>query len=68
MNLREINQIYNGFPAEGRDMPREEFVKQVQNLTSQAGINRDLRGIMAGKQTQAVQKQKIDRAIIENGR
>ena len=67
MNLREINQIYNGFPAEGRDMPREEFVKQVQNLTSQAGINKDLGRIMAGKQTQAAQKLKIDKAIKENG-
>lgn len=65
MNLQEIHKIYSGL--ETKDMPREEFVKQVQDLTSQAGINRDLQGIMAQKQTQAIQKQKIDRAIENAG-
>lgn len=64
MNLQEINKIYDGF--EKKDMPRQEFVKRVQDLTSQAGVNRDLGKIMAAKQTEAIQKQKIDRAI-ENG-
>lgn len=69
MNLQEINQIYNGF--EIKDMPRNEFVKKVQELTSQSGVQRDLGVIMSTKQTQAItvarEKQKIDRAI-ENDR
>ncbi|GAG88005.1 unnamed protein product [marine sediment metagenome] len=64
MNLREIHKIYNGL--ENKDMPREEFVKQVQDLTSQAGVNRDLGRIIAAKQTQAIRKQEIDRAIENN--
>lgn len=67
MNLQEINQIYDGFPSEGRDISREDFVKEMQRLTNQVGINRDLRRIMARKQTQSItaakKKQEIDKAI-----
>lgn len=65
MNLQEINQIYNGF--EVKDMPRHEFVKKMQDLTNPAGVRTDLGRIMAKKQTAAIKKQEIDRAIIENG-
>lgn len=69
MDLQEIHQIYNGF--EVKDMPRQEFVKKIQDLTSQSGVQRDLGLIMSQKQTQAVkvakEKERIDRAI-ENGR
>lgn len=65
MPIREINQIYN--QLEVKDMPRHEFVKQVQDLTSQSGVQRDLGVIMGMKQTAAIGKLKIDRAI-ENGR
>lgn len=68
MPLQEIHKIYNGL--EVKDMPRHEFVKKVQDLTNQSGIQRDLGVIMGTKQTQAItamrEKQKIDRAI-ENG-
>lgn len=65
MDLQEINKIYNRF--EKKDMPRHEFVKQVQNLTSQSGVQRDLGKIMAGKRMVARRKQKIDRAIENAG-
>lgn len=61
MDLREINQIYNGF--EVKDMSRQEFVKKVQDLTNPAGVQTDLGKIMAKKQTAAIKKQEIDRAI-----
>jgi hypothetical protein len=64
MNPQEINQIYN--QLEVKDMPRQVFVKKVQELTSQSGVQRDLGTIMAGKRMVAKRKQKIDRAI-ENG-
>lgn len=63
MNLQEINQIYNKFSPEQRDMPRQAFVKKVQDLTSQSGVQRDLGKIMAGKRMVAKRKQVIDRAI-----
>lgn len=69
MNLQEINRIYNGL--EVKDIPRNQFIKQVQELTSQAGVQRDLGKIMAQKQTAAItaarEKQRIDKAI-ENAR
>ena len=65
MNLQEINQIYNGL--EVKDIPRHEFVKQVQDLINQSGVQRDLGKIMAGKRMVAKRKQKIDMAIAENG-
>lgn len=70
MNLQRINAIYNSFP-EGQTMSRQEFVKEFQKLTSQAGVQRDLRKIAMVKQTQAIaaarEKQRIDEAIKENG-
>lgn len=63
MPLQEIHQMYN---QTNKDMPRHEFIKEVQRLTSQSGVQRDLGKIMAMKQTAAVRKREIDRAI-ENG-
>jgi len=65
MNLQEINAIYNGL--ETKDMPRQEFVKKVQNLTDPAGMQRDLGVIMGMKQTAMVKKQEIDRAVSDEG-
>lgn len=71
MDLQEIHKIYNEFSSEQRDMPRQTFVKKMQDLTSQAGVQRDLEKIVAQEQTAAItaarEKQRIDRAIIENG-
>lgn len=64
MNPQEIHQIYNDL--EVKDMSRHEFIKKVQDLTSQTGVQKDLGNILGMKQTVAVQKQKIDRAI-KNG-
>lgn len=68
MPIQEINQIYN--ELEVKDMPRQAFVKKMQDLTSQTGVQRDLGKIMAGKQTAAItaakEKQRIDRAIENN--
>ena len=61
MITQEINQIYDQF--EKKDMPRHEFVKKVQELTSQTGVQRDLDKIMSTKQAEAIQKQRIDRAV-----
>lgn len=68
LSIQEINRMYDQF--EVKDMPRQQFIKQVQDLTSQSGIQRDLEIIMNVKQTQAItaarEKQKIDRAIGNN--
>ena len=61
MNLQEINQIYN--ELETKDMPRQEFVKKVQELTGQAGVQRDLGKIIGMKQSAAMRKQRVDRAM-----
>lgn len=65
MPLQEIHQVYNALKI--KDMPREAFVKQVQDLTSQSGVQRDLGVIMGRKRAEARNKMNIDRAI-ENGR
>lgn len=65
MDLREIHQIYN--KLEVKDMPRHEFVKQMQDLTSQSGVQRDLGKIMARKRAESRNRMNIDRAV-ENGR
>lgn len=61
MNIQEIHKIYNGF--EIKDMPRHEFVKQMQNLTSQSGVQQDLKKIMDRKRTESRKRMEIDRAI-----
>ena len=61
MNLREINQIYN--EIETKDMPRHEFVKEVQRLTDPAKVQQDLGRIMGMKQSAAARKQRVDRAM-----
>lgn len=68
VNLQEINQVYN---QTNGDMSRDEFVKEMQRMTSPAEAQKDLGKIVAGKQTAAItaarEKQRIDRAI-ENAR
>lgn len=61
MDLREIHQIYN--QLEIKDMPRHEFVKQVQDLTSQSGVQRDLGVIMARKRAESRNRMNVNRAI-----
>lgn len=66
MPLQRINQIYNSFP-EGQTMPRHEFIKEMQRLTSQNETNKDLQKIMARKRMATQKKQEINGAI-ENAR
>ena len=61
LSIQEINRIYNGF--EVKDMPRQQFVKEMQRLTNPAGVQTDFGRIMAKKQTAAIKKQEIDRTL-----
>ena len=65
MNLQEINQIYNAFPSEGRDISRQEFVKEMQRLTSPTQLQKDLKVIMDKKRTESRNRMNIDRAIAD---
>lgn len=64
MNLQEINQLYN---ETNKDMSRQEFVKEVQQLTDSRRMQSDLQKITAIKQTRSImaarEKQKIDGAM-----
>lgn len=55
----EAGKLYDSFPEGKRDMPRQEFVKAVCNLTNQKSMSRDLDRIMAQKRN----KRAIDDAI-----
>lgn len=59
LSIQEINRIYNAFPPEGRDINREDFVKEMRRLTSPTEAQKDLKRIMDGKRRKA----RIDRAI-----
>ncbi len=59
--LHEINKMYD--EIENKDMPRQEFVKRMQALTSQAGVDRDLGKILAAKRKAANEKRIINTAL-----
>ena len=64
LSIQEINQTYD---QTNKDMPRQAFIKKMQDLMSQAGVQRDLEKIVAQEQAAAItaarERQKIDRAI-----
>lgn len=60
MNTREIHKMYD---QTNKDMPRHEFVKQVQDLTDPVKAQQDVMQIMGMKQTAAARKHKIDGAV-----
>ena len=63
MTPKQINKIYDSFPAEGKNMTRTAFHKEIHALTSQAGIQRDLRDIELRKARERSNKINIDRKI-----
>lgn len=63
MPLQEIHQMYN---QTNKDMPRHEFVKEIQRLTSPTGMQRDLGRIMMRKRMESRNRMNINR-VIENG-
>lgn len=64
LSIQEINHMYN---QTNKDMPRHEFIKEMQRLTNQSETNKDLQKIMMRKRMASRERQKIDRAV-ENGR
>jgi len=63
MDKREAARIYDGFPSHGKNMPREEFIKQVIELTSPGAMQRDLSEIQRRKTRERVNRLKIDRGL-----
>ena len=61
MRVEEINKIYNGFSPEQRDMPREEFVKEMQEITSSKAMQSDLTKVMQAQHLGRSTKAEIDR-------
>lgn len=66
LSMQEANVMYNSFP-EGQTMSRQEFVKEVQQLTDSRRAHQDLQKIMVMKQTRAItearNRQRIDGAM-----
>jgi len=60
MDKREAARIYDGFPSHGK---REEFIKQVIELTSPGAMQRDLSEIQRRKTRERVNRLKIDRGL-----
>lgn len=63
MNNAQIDAIYNRFPADRRDMSREEFRKEIRALSDPARMERDLGNIQLLKATERTNKIRIDRNL-----
>lgn len=63
MDEQTIKRIWDGFGKEGQNMSFGQFRKEMLGLTSQAGIQRDLRDIELQKARHRTNKIRIDRAM-----
>lgn len=54
MNRQEIIKIYNSFPKEKQNVPRQKFIEQVEALTDPAKAQRDAMQIVHGRRQQRI--------------
>lgn len=54
MTRQEIIKIYNSFPKEKQDVPRQKFIEQVESLTDPAKAQQDAMQIIHGRQQQRI--------------
>lgn len=62
--MKRIRALYDSF--EQKDMPFEQFVKEMKDLTNPAKYNEDLQSLIARRETAASMKAKINAAIKVN--
>lgn len=56
MNEAQANKIYNTFSAEGRNMSRVDFVKELTGMTDPVKMAADIATIQRRKQTSIVNR------------
>lgn len=61
MNRQEISSIYDQFPPDKQNMPREQFIKEMRLLTDPKSMQRDLADIQAKRE-----QEQVNRGIIDN--
>ena len=67
MDRNEIGAIYDNFPPGGKNMPREQFIKEVRLLADPKSIGRDLVGYVEKKKTERMNREAIDGGLEQHG-
>ena len=66
MNSQQIGQLYDSFPENQRDMPREQFIRETLDIVDPVECGEILAQMVHGKQQHhrgQIQKAEIDRAM-----
>ena len=59
----DVGKIFDMFPEGGKNMKREEFIKQFNELSNLAEVQKDLAAIQGLKDTERINRIVIDRRL-----
>jgi len=63
MNRQQIAKLYDEFPPEQQDMPREQFIKKMSGLLDPTRMARQVDAMVQRKRWGNRNKAEIDRAL-----